>query len=149
MKILIVGSGGREHALTWRLKQSPRVTQLIAAPGNPGIAQLAECVPVAADNIEGLVDLARIERPNLVIVGQAFAGPMLDHLEEDPGRFDLSSLMMISSSGVMWSRENKDGVARGGAFFNPPASLRSASRYFLTSDFRSHNLGIRPIRRIE
>ena len=112
MKILIVGSGGREHALAWRLKQSPRVTQIIAAPGNPGIAELAECVPVAADNIEGLVDLARIERPNLVIVGQAFAGPMLDHLEEDPGRFDLSSLMMISSSGVMWSRENKDGEPR-------------------------------------
>ncbi len=58
MKILIVGSGGREHALAWRLKQSPRVTQIVAAPGNPGIAQLAECVPVAADNIEGLVDLA-------------------------------------------------------------------------------------------
>lgn len=52
-------------------------------------------------------------------------------------------------SDVITSRENKDGVARGGAFFNPPASLRSASRYFLTSDFRSHNLGIRPIRRIE
>lgn len=69
MKILIVGSGGREHALAWKLKQSPRVTQIIAAPGNPGIAQLAECVPVAVDNIEGLVDLARIERPNLVIVG--------------------------------------------------------------------------------
>src|SRR5262249_54913442 len=69
MKILIVGSGGREHALAWRLKQSPRVTQIIAAPGNPGIAELAECVPVAADNVEGLVDLARIERPNLVIVG--------------------------------------------------------------------------------
>jgi phosphoribosylamine---glycine ligase len=69
MKILIVGSGGREHALAWRLKQSPRVTQILAAPGNPGIAELAECVAVAADNIEGLVDLARTERPNLVIVG--------------------------------------------------------------------------------
>jgi phosphoribosylamine--glycine ligase len=69
MKILIVGSGGREHALAWRLKQSPRVTQIMAAPGNPGIAELADCVPVAADNIEGLVDLARLERPNLVIIG--------------------------------------------------------------------------------
>lgn len=69
MKILIVGSGGREHALAWRLKQSPRVTRIIAAPGNPGIAEVADCVPVAADNIDGLVDLARIERPNLVIVG--------------------------------------------------------------------------------
>lgn len=69
MKILIVGSGGREHALAWRLKQSPRVTQILAAPGNPGLEDLATCVPVAADNIDGLVDLARSERPHLVIVG--------------------------------------------------------------------------------
>ncbi len=69
MKILIVGSGGREHALAWRLKQSPRVTQLMVAPGNPGIADLAECVPVAGDDVEGLVELARAERPHLVIVG--------------------------------------------------------------------------------
>jgi phosphoribosylamine--glycine ligase len=69
MKILIVGGGGREHALAWRLKQSPRVTQILVAPGNPGITEIAECVDVASDNIGGLVDLARIERPNLVIVG--------------------------------------------------------------------------------
>ncbi|HPN04452.1 MAG TPA: phosphoribosylamine--glycine ligase [Hyphomonadaceae bacterium] len=69
MKILIVGSGGREHALAWRLKQSPRVTGIVAAPGNPGIAQLAECVNVAVDDIDGLVRLAKQERPNLVIVG--------------------------------------------------------------------------------
>jgi phosphoribosylamine---glycine ligase len=69
MKILIVGGGGREHALAWRLKRSPRVSRIIAAPGNPGIAELADCIPLAADNIDGLVDLARIERPHLVIVG--------------------------------------------------------------------------------
>ena len=69
MKILIVGSGGREHALAWKLKQSPRVTQIMAAPGNPGIADVAECVAVAADDIAGLVELARNERPHLVIVG--------------------------------------------------------------------------------
>lgn len=69
MKILIVGSGGREHALAWRLRQSPRVSQIIAAPGNPGIAEVAECVAIASDNIEALTELARIERPNLVIVG--------------------------------------------------------------------------------
>jgi phosphoribosylamine--glycine ligase len=69
MKILIIGGGGREHALAWRLRQSPRVTSLVAAPGNPGIAAIARCEPVAADNIEGLVALARLERPHLVIVG--------------------------------------------------------------------------------
>ena len=69
MKILIVGSGGREHALAWRLKQSPRVTEIVAAPGNPGIATLARCENVAADNIEALVSLAKLERPHLVVVG--------------------------------------------------------------------------------
>ncbi|HVY90334.1 MAG TPA: phosphoribosylamine--glycine ligase, partial [Hyphomonadaceae bacterium] len=69
MKILIVGGGGREHALAWRLKQSPRVSDVVVAPGNPGIAALARCEAVAADNIDGLVALARTERPHLVIVG--------------------------------------------------------------------------------
>jgi phosphoribosylamine---glycine ligase len=69
MKILIVGGGGREHALAWRLRQSPRVTDIVVAPGNPGIAALARCENVAADNIDGLVALAKLERPHLVIVG--------------------------------------------------------------------------------
>ncbi len=69
MKILIVGGGGREHALAWRLKQSPRVTDIVVAPGNPGIATVARCEPIAADNIEGLLALAKLEHPHLVIVG--------------------------------------------------------------------------------
>jgi phosphoribosylamine--glycine ligase len=69
MKILIVGGGGREHALAWRLKQSPRVTDIVAAPGNPGMTGLARCEAVAADNIDGQVSLAKRERPHLVIVG--------------------------------------------------------------------------------
>jgi phosphoribosylamine--glycine ligase len=69
MKILIVGGGGREHALAWRLKQSSRVTDIVVAPGNPGIATVARCEPVAADNIEGLLALAKLEHPHLVIVG--------------------------------------------------------------------------------
>ncbi len=54
----------------------------------------------------------RLKVTSVVIVGQAFAGPMLDHLDEDPGRYDLSSIAMISSSGVMWSQENKEGLLR-------------------------------------
>jgi phosphoribosylamine--glycine ligase len=69
MKILIVGGGGREHALAWRLKQSPRVTDIVVAPGNPGIATVARCEPIAADNNEGLLALAKLEHPHLVIVG--------------------------------------------------------------------------------
>ena len=69
MIVLLVGSGGREHALAWKLAQSPRLTQLVAAPGNPGIAQLAEVRPVKADDVDGLVALAREIAADLVVVG--------------------------------------------------------------------------------
>jgi len=69
MKIMIVGGGGREHSLAWKLRQSPRVTDIVVAPGNPGISSVARCEAVAADDIEGLVALAKRERPHLVIVG--------------------------------------------------------------------------------
>ena len=52
MKVLVVGSGGREHAICWKLAQSPRVTQLFCAPGNGGIAQTAQCVDVKAADVE-------------------------------------------------------------------------------------------------
>ena len=69
MKLLIVGSGAREHALAWRLSQSRRVTEIVCAPGNPGIKALARCEPVAAEDLEGQIALARRERPHLVIIG--------------------------------------------------------------------------------
>lgn len=69
MKVLIVGGGGREHALAWRLQKSSRVTEIVCAPGNPGMAQLGRCVPVAAGDVEGQVELAKTERPHLVVVG--------------------------------------------------------------------------------
>jgi phosphoribosylamine--glycine ligase len=69
MKILVIGSGGREHALLWKLSQSPRVTQLLCAPGNAGTAQIATNHPVAASDLQGLADLAKAERVDLTIVG--------------------------------------------------------------------------------
>jgi phosphoribosylamine--glycine ligase len=77
MNVLVIGSGGREHALVWKLAQSPRVTKLWCAPGNPGIAQerLArdsspvECVPVAADDLPALLTFAREKQPALTVVG--------------------------------------------------------------------------------
>jgi phosphoribosylamine--glycine ligase len=69
MKVLLVGGGGREHALAWRLAESPLVDVLHAAPGNPGIARHARCVPVAVDDHEAIVTLAARERIDLTIVG--------------------------------------------------------------------------------
>ena len=69
MNVLVVGGGGREHALCWKLAQSPQLTRLVAAPGNPGIARHAACAAVSVDDHEGIVRLADKERPELVVVG--------------------------------------------------------------------------------
>ena len=69
MKVLIVGSGGREHALAWKLSQSPGLEVLHSAPGNPGIADLGECHPVRAEDGEGLLSLCRELDVDLVVVG--------------------------------------------------------------------------------
>ncbi len=69
MKILVVGGGGREHALVWKIAQSPFVEKLYCAPGNPGIAQHAECVDIAVDDIEGLLGFVRTKEIDLTVVG--------------------------------------------------------------------------------
>jgi phosphoribosylamine--glycine ligase len=69
MKILIVGGGGREHALAWRLRRDDPAVDIIAAPGNPGIAAIGRCVNVAATDVGALVALARDQRPDYVLVG--------------------------------------------------------------------------------
>ncbi len=69
MKALIVGGGGREHALAWKLHEDDPSIEIIAAPGNPGIAALGRCVPVSADDVSGIVSLATRERPELVVIG--------------------------------------------------------------------------------
>ncbi len=69
MKVLIVGGGGREHALAWKAAQSPQVTKVFCAPGNAGIAADAECVPIKADDIDGLKEFAQKNAIDLTIVG--------------------------------------------------------------------------------
>ncbi len=68
-RVLVIGQGGREHALVWKLAQSPELEKLYAAPGNPGIAELAECIDIEATNIDRLVDFAVNERIDLTVVG--------------------------------------------------------------------------------
>lgn len=69
MNVLIIGGGGREHALAWKISQSPRVSKIYAAPGNAGIARLAECVPIKADDIAGQRAFAKDHGIDLTIVG--------------------------------------------------------------------------------
>ena len=75
MQVVVVGSGAREHALAWRLAQSPGLTELHAAPGNPGIAALGRCHPVRADDADGLLSLALTLEADLVVVGPE--GPLV------------------------------------------------------------------------
>ncbi|NLM43509.1 MAG: phosphoribosylamine--glycine ligase [Clostridiales bacterium] len=69
MKVLVVGSGGREHAIIWKLLQSPKVSYVYCAPGNGGIRQMAECVDIKADDIEGLCQFAKKHKIDLTVVG--------------------------------------------------------------------------------
>jgi len=69
MKVLVIGSGGREHALVWKIIQSPKVSQVYCAPGNAGISKLAQCINIDADSIEKLVDFVQEEKIDLTVVG--------------------------------------------------------------------------------
>ena len=83
MKVLVVGGGGREHAICWKLAQSPRVTELYCAPGNGGISQIATCVPISATDVEGMVKWAKENAVDFVMVApdDPLALGMVDALE--------------------------------------------------------------------
>ena len=83
MKALVVGGGGREHAICWKLAQSPKVTELYCAPGNGGIAQVAQCVPIKATDVEAMVAWAKEHAMDFVMVApdDPLALGMVDALE--------------------------------------------------------------------
>jgi phosphoribosylamine--glycine ligase len=83
MRILVIGSGGREHTIVWKLAQSPRVHVIFCAPGNGGIAQTARCVPVQPNDFAAITELVLRERIDYVIVGPEapLATGLVDHLK--------------------------------------------------------------------
>src|SRR3954468_16715932 len=83
MNILILGSGGREHALAWAIAASPLTARLICAPGNAGIAQVAECIALDLGDHKAVIDFARENKINLVVVGPEgpFCAGIVDDLE--------------------------------------------------------------------
>ena len=84
MKVLIVGSGGREHAIAWKVAQSPKVDKIYCAPGNAGIGLIAECVPIGAMEFDKIVAFAKEKEIDLTIVGMddPLVGGLVDRLEE-------------------------------------------------------------------
>jgi phosphoribosylamine--glycine ligase len=87
VKVLVVGSGGREHALCWALRRSPFVDELFCAPGNPGIAEVADCVPVSPGDIVEIADLAEKLKMDLTVVGPEL--PLALGISDEFGKRDL------------------------------------------------------------
>ncbi|WP_227764821.1 phosphoribosylamine--glycine ligase [Zhaonella formicivorans] len=107
MKILVVGGGGREHALVWKLAQSPKVTNIYCAPGNGGICQTAKCVPIAAENIEGLVRFALEQKIDLTVVGPE--APLVLGIAE---LFQAHGLRIFAPTGRAAAIEGSKGLAK-------------------------------------
>jgi phosphoribosylamine---glycine ligase len=93
MKVLMVGGGGREHAMVWKISQSPRVKKIYCAPGNAGIADLAECVPIDAEDVDQLVSFARRQKIDLTVVGPE--GPLAEGIVD---RFEKEGLRIFGAS---------------------------------------------------
>ncbi len=81
MKVLVVGGGGREHALAWKISQSPRVKKVFCAPGNAGIAEIAECVDIKPENIPAICELVRREKIDMTVVGPE--APLVEGLVDE------------------------------------------------------------------
>lgn len=89
-KVLVIGQGGREHALVWKLAQSPQIEKIYAAPGNPGIAELAECIDIAVNNIDKLMEFALSAGIDLTVVG-----PEVPLMEGIVDRFQQANLKIF------------------------------------------------------
>ena len=108
MKVLVVGSGGREHVICWKLSQSDRVDELYCAPGNGGIAKIATCVPIKATEIDKLVEYAKEGKFDLVFVApeDPLALGLVDRLEEEGIRaFGPSAAAAIIESSKAFSKD--------------------------------------------
>ncbi|MPZ14604.1 MAG: phosphoribosylamine--glycine ligase [Chloroflexi bacterium] len=108
MRVLVIGSGGREHALVWKLRSSPEVTSILAAPGNGGISAAVPTVPVAADDIDGLVRLASENRIDLTIVGpeDTLAAGIVDRFHDAGLRiFGPTRAAARIESSKLWARD--------------------------------------------
>jgi phosphoribosylamine--glycine ligase len=107
MKILVVGNGGREHALAWKIKQSPLCTELYCAPGNPGMAEIADCVPIDTSNIVEVADFAQTIKADLTVVGPEL--PMVLGIGDE---FSRRGMLIFSPSRAAAELEGSKAFAR-------------------------------------
>ena len=108
MKVLVIGGGGREHAIVWKLSQSPRITKLYCAPGNGGIASLAQCVDIKATDIEGILAFAIEQKIDLTVVApdDPLAMGLVDKLQKNGLRaFGPTQKAAIIESSKVFSKE--------------------------------------------
>lgn len=93
MKVLVIGSGGREHALVWKIAQSPKVKKIFCAPGNAGISEIADCLPIDSENIPKLLEFAQTEQIDLTVVGPE--GPLSKGIVDE---FEKGGLRIFGAS---------------------------------------------------
>jgi len=138
MKILIVGSGGREHALAWKIAQSPMVKKLFCAPGNPGIAKVAKCVDIKTGNIDELYNFALKQKIDLTVVGpeDALAAGIVDKFQDGRlGIFGPSKRASIIEGSKVFAKTlmRKHGIPT--ADFKVFEDIKQAKKYAATCEF--------------
>ncbi len=132
MKVLVVGSGGREHALVWKISQSARVIKIYCAPGNAGIKKMAECVHIEATDIDGLLQFARKEKIDLTIVGpeSSLAGGIVDRFEDEGLRiFGPRKSAAILEGSKVFAKEFMEKYGIPTASFKVFDDLKKAKKY--------------------
>src|SRR5213082_789905 len=135
MKILVVGSGGREHALVWKLRQSPHSERIFCAPGNAGTAEIGENVPIPASDLEALLRFAKENHVNLTVVGpdDPLAAGIIDLFASEKLRAfgPTKSAARIESSKIFAKelmRAQKIPTAKAKTFSNSSEALRYCER---------------------
>ena len=138
MKVLVVGSGGREHAIVWKLAQSPKVTKLYCAPGNGGIAELAECVNIKATDIDAIVRFAEEEDIDLTVVApdDPLALGMVNALEKAGKRaFGPTAEAALIEASKSFSKQLMKKYGIPPADFNVFDSEEEAIKYLEQADY--------------
>ncbi len=137
MKVLLVGSGGREHALAWKIRQSPFLSKLYAAPGNAGMAEIAECVSIPAEDIEALARFAREKEIDLTVVG-----PEIPLAQGIVDRFQSEGLQIFGptraaaqlESSKIFAKERMVGAGVPTADYKLFSDAAEAKRYLVESE---------------